>query len=73
MLALYRVTLARRGESLAMHPTFIGSDSSAFRPRIKTFTLSTGVVNEHSAQEYVALAPLEQIAQDSLQVIERWK
>jgi len=73
LLALYRDTLARRGESLLLHPTFIGSDTSAFRPRINTFTLSTGVVNEHSTQEYVALAPLEQIAQDALQVIERWK
>lgn len=73
LLTLYRATLARRGESLLMHPTFIGSDSGAFRPRIKTFTLSTGVVNEHSTQEYVALAPLEQIAQDSLQVIQMWR
>ena len=73
LLALYRETLAQRGESLLMHPTFIGSDTSAFRPRIKTFTLSTGVVNEHSSQEYVALAPLEQIAQDSLQVIQMWR
>ena len=69
LLTLYSETLAQRGESLVMHPTFIGSDTNAFRPRIKTFTLSTGVVNEHSTQEYVALAPLEQIAQDSLQVI----
>ncbi|HET9999922.1 MAG TPA: M20/M25/M40 family metallo-hydrolase [Ktedonobacteraceae bacterium] len=73
LLALYREALAGRGESLYMHPTFIGSDTSAFRPRIKTFTISTGVVNEHSAQEYVALAPLEQIAQDSLWVIDRWR
>lgn len=73
LLALYREALARRGESLYTHPTFIGSDSSAFRPRIKTFTISTGVVNEHSTQEYIALAPLEQIAQDSLQVIDRWR
>ncbi len=73
LLTTYREVLARRGESLQAHPTFIGSDSSTFRPRIKTFTLSTGVVNEHSTQEYVALAPLEQIAQDSLQVIQIWK
>ncbi|MGH2495815.1 MAG: M20/M25/M40 family metallo-hydrolase [Ktedonobacteraceae bacterium] len=72
LLTLYRETLGRRGERLYTHPTFIGSDTSAFRPRIKTFTISTGVVNEHSTQEYVALAPLEQIAQDSLQVIQRW-
>jgi len=73
LLTLYRDVLARRGEKLRMHPTFIGSDTSAFRPRIKTFTLSTGVMNEHSTEEYVALAPLEQIAQDSLQVIRKWR
>ncbi|HLX59351.1 MAG TPA: M20/M25/M40 family metallo-hydrolase [Ktedonobacteraceae bacterium] len=73
LLALYRDVLARRGAELRAHPTFIGSDSSAFRPRIKTFTLSTGVVNEHSTEEYVALAPLEQIVQDGLQIVQMWQ
>ncbi len=72
LLALYRDVLARRGEQLRMHPTFIGSDTSALRPRVKTFTVSTGVMNEHSTGEYVALAPLEQIAQDGLRVMQLW-
>jgi tripeptide aminopeptidase len=72
LLTIYCDVLAGRGEELHMHPTFIGSDTSAFRPRLKTFTLSTGVVNEHATEEYVALAPLEQIAYDCLQVIQMW-
>src|SRR5579875_3518058 len=48
LLQLYREVLSRRGEPLRLRPTFIGSDAGAFRPRVKAFTISTGVVNEHS-------------------------
>ncbi|HZU70093.1 MAG TPA: M20/M25/M40 family metallo-hydrolase [Ktedonobacteraceae bacterium] len=70
LLALYRQVLAQRGVEMQMRPTFIGSDTSAFRPRVKAFTISTGVVNEHSTEEYVALAPLEQVVEDTLKVLE---
>ncbi len=70
LLALYREVLIGRGETLRLRPTFIGSDASAFRPRVKAFTISTGVVNEHSAQEYVPLKPLEVIVRDVLKVLE---
>jgi hypothetical protein len=33
----------------------------------------TGVVNEHTTREYVALAPLEQLVQDILQVLRLWQ
>ena len=69
LLALYRDVLARRGEQLHLRPTFIGSDASAFRPRVKVFTISTGVVNEHSAAEYVPLEPLGTIVEDVLMVL----
>ena len=72
LLNIYRTVLAQRGTQIQMRPTFIGSDTSAFRPRIKAFTLSTGVVNEHSTQEYVPLQPLEQIVQDTLQILRLW-
>ena len=68
LLQTYRAVLEQRGEKLRLQPTFIGSDTSGFRPNIKAFTLSTGVMNEHSTEEYVALAPLEQIVRDMLQV-----
>jgi len=69
LLQIYKAVLEQRGEKLRLQPTFIGSDTSGFRPTIKAFTLSTGVMNEHSTEEYVALAPLEQIVQDTLQVL----
>lgn len=73
LLQTYKAVLAQRGELLRLQPTFIGSDTSGFRPAIKAFTLSTGVVNEHSAEEYVALDPLEQVVQDILRVLQQWR
>jgi len=72
LLDTYRTVLAQRGAALQMRPTFIGSDTSGFRPNVRAFTLSTGVVNEHSVEEYVALAPLEQIVEDTLAALRLW-
>ncbi len=69
LLTLYRTVLKRRGKSLRLRPTFIGSDTSAFRPRVKVFTLSTGVIDEHSTAEHVALEPLGMLVEDVLQVL----
>ncbi|GCE49362.1 tripeptide aminopeptidase [Thermosporothrix hazakensis] len=73
LLQVYRSVLAARGETLRLRPTFIGSDTSGFRPEIRAFTVSTGVVNEHTFDEYVPLAPLEQLVIDTLAVLERWR
>ena len=72
LLHAYRTTLEQRGLALHMKPTFIGSDTSGFRPTIRAFTISTGVVNEHSTEEYVAIDPLEQLVIDTLQVLALW-
>jgi tripeptide aminopeptidase len=71
LLDTYRSVLANRGASLELRPTFIGSDSSGFRPTIKAFTVSTGVFNEHTSEEYVALAPLEQLVEDTLLILQK--
>lgn len=68
LLELYGAALARRGESLRLRPTFIGSDAGALRPRVKAFTISTGVTNEHSLEEFVPLEPLATIVEDMLAV-----
>ena len=76
LLKAYRAVLAQRNMQLQMRPTFIGSDASSFRPRVKAFTISTGVMNEHSSEEYVPLEPLEQMVEDTLQMmtlIRNWK
>ena len=70
LLQTYRTVLEQRGTTLQLRPTFIGSDTSGFRPHIKVFTLSTGVVNEHSVDEYVPIAPLAQIVQDTVKLLE---
>ncbi len=72
LLRAYRTTLEKRGLALHMKPTFIGSDTSGLRPTIRAFTISTGVVNEHSTQEHVAIDPLGQLVIDTLQVLYLW-
>jgi tripeptide aminopeptidase len=72
LLQTYRTTLEEHGLALHMKPTFIGSDTSGFRPTIRAFTISTGVMNEHSIEEYVAIDPLEQLVIDTLQVLALW-
>lgn len=72
LLHLYSEVLSERGERLQTRPTFIGSDTSGFRPAIRVFTLSTGVMNEHSLQEYVPVEPLEQLVVDTLRLLQSW-
>ena len=72
LLQTYQRVLAQRGKELELKPTFIGSDTSGFRPAINAFTISTGVMNEHSVEEYVALEPLEQLVEDTLQLFKLW-
>jgi tripeptide aminopeptidase len=72
LLHTYRTALEQHGLALHMKPTFIGSDTSGFRPMIKAFTISTGVVHEHSTEEHVAIDPLEQLVIDTLQVLDLW-
>ncbi len=72
LLKTYQSVLAQRGKELELKPTFIGSDTSSFRPAIRAITISTGVVNEHSVDEYVVLEPLAQLVEDTLQIIAQW-
>ncbi len=70
LLQLYGSVLARRGAALRLQPSFIGSDTSALRPRVQTLTISTGVVNEHSTEECVPLPPLGDLVEDILHVLQ---
>lgn len=73
LLNTYQIALAQRGATLQMQPTFIGSDTSGFRPAVQAFTVSTGVFDEHTVDEHVALAPLEQLVTDTLQLLHLWR
>ena len=72
LLKTYSSALEKRGATMQMKPTFIGSDTSGLRPTIRVFTISTGVVHEHSTEENVAIEPLEQLVMDTLQVLDLW-
>ncbi len=72
LLRAYRRALLQRGADLQMQPTFIGSDTSGFRPGVRVFTISTGVAQEHSVEEHVELDPLEQVVTDTLQLFTIW-
>ena len=72
LVTVYQAALAQRGADLEMRPSFVISDTSKFRPNIRAITVSTGVVNEHTVEEYVALAPLEQLVTDMLYVLHLW-
>lgn len=72
LLQTYRTVLEERGATMVMKPTFIGSDTSGLRPAMRAFTVSTGVVHEHSTEEYVAIDPLEQLVKDTLSVLDVW-
>lgn len=69
LLGVYRSVLSERAAPLLLRPTFIGSDASGLRPAVKAFTISTGVVNEHSVEESVAIEPLEQLVNDTLRLL----
>lgn len=73
LLNTYQAALAQRGTNLQMQPTFIGSDTGGLRPQIRALTISTGVVDEHTTQEHIAVAPLEQLVTDTLQVLHLWR
>ncbi|GAC1647281.1 MAG: hypothetical protein NVS4B9_39120 [Ktedonobacteraceae bacterium] len=47
LLNAYQAALAQRGATLQMQPTFIGSDTSGFRPAIRAFTVSTGMATQY--------------------------
>lgn len=72
LVTVYQAALAQRGADLEMRPSFVISDTSKFRSNIRAITVSTGVVNEHTVEEHVALAPLEQLVTDMLYVLHLW-
>jgi tripeptide aminopeptidase len=59
----------RRGQHALKMTTFIGSDASALRAHTPVFTISTGAMNEHTSEEWIATAPLAEIAETALTLL----
>ena len=69
LVRAYAATLARRGQALRPVTTFIGSDASALRPEVRVITVSTGAMDEHTIQEWIALAPLTELVETALDLL----
>ncbi len=71
LLAAYLVAWAARGHAPQTITTFIGSDASALRQHTRVFTVSTGAMNEHTPQEWIALAPLAELVETAVALLGR--
>jgi tripeptide aminopeptidase len=69
MLRAWRAAVEARGDEYRTMTTFIGSDSSALRSSVRVFTVSTGVMDEHTVDEWVPLAPLAELVETTLDVL----
>ena len=61
LLLAYAAAAERHGLPFQTITTFIGSDASALRSHARVFTVSTGAMDEHTASEWIALAPLARL------------
>jgi len=73
LVQAYKEVLEERGGTLEMKETFVASDANALRgeKQLKVFVISTGVKNEHSTNETVDLAELEQLTFDLIALLEK--
>ena len=71
-LLAWRAAVESRGGAFENMTTFIGSDASALRAHTRALTISTGAMNEHTSEEYIALAPLAEVAETAVVAISRW-
>ncbi len=51
--------------------TFIGSDASALRAHTRVFTVSTGAMDEHTSDEWIAMAPLATLVETAVDTAQR--
>lgn len=72
-LLAWRAATEARGGTFRTMTTFIGSDASALRRHVRAITISTGAMNEHTLDEYIALAPLAELVETAVDVVARWK
>jgi tripeptide aminopeptidase len=49
--------------------TFIGSDASALRAHTRVFTVSTGAMDEHTSDEWIAIAPLAEVVRTAVTLL----
>jgi tripeptide aminopeptidase len=73
LLRAYAEVLARHGKPLRTITTFIGSDASALRTHTRVFTVSTGAMDEHTVEEWIALAPLTRLTETAIELLSTYR
>lgn len=73
LLLAWRAAIEARGGEYRTMTTFIGSDASALRRHANVFTVSTGVMDEHTVEEWVPLAPLAELVETTVDLLTRWR
>ncbi|HET9109434.1 MAG TPA: M20/M25/M40 family metallo-hydrolase [Ktedonobacterales bacterium] len=71
LLRAWRAAIEARGGAFRTMTTFIGSDASALRSHTGVFTVSTGVMDEHTVEEWVPLAPLAELVETTAALLSR--
>ncbi len=69
LLLAWRAAVEARGAEYRTMTTFIGSDASALRSHTRVFTISTGVMDEHTTEEWVPLAPLGELVETAIALL----
>jgi tripeptide aminopeptidase len=69
LVAEWRTAWEARGHPFAAVTTFIGSDANALRRHMRVFTVSTGVESEHTVEESIALAPLDELVEATIALL----
>jgi tripeptide aminopeptidase len=67
----YKQVVKARGGQFIAKPTFVGSDANVFRAEkgMHVFTLSTGVIDEHTINEWVRLPDLYMLTKDLIKLL----
>lgn len=71
LVQLYKKIVENRGGQFSTKPTYVGSDANALRAEkgLKVFTLATGVVNEHTKDEWVKISDLAMLTEDLINLL----
>ena len=73
LLRAFAAVLERHGQPLRTITSFIGSDASALRRHARVFTVSTGVMDEHTSDEWIPLAPLTRLTEQAIELLSTYR
>ncbi len=71
-LLAWQAAVEARGATFRTMTTFIGSDASALRRHIRAVTISTGAMDEHTAEEYIVIEPLAELVETAVDLLAGW-